>query len=223
MLINEILYPIEDIWEGHLVPAFNIYATPGEALPKASIGKPLWWTDKEILGDNWNPPRGKNRYVLARFAFSLRPEGREEVSKAELVVDFYAGDGGRRPVAFDLLPRAETEYRTRTFNIGIGPEFKFGLLDVNLAKAETAINLSRAFPVIIADGIGENTARWIFESQPTRPLIGSQVVYAIIETAPKVSAINVCLFLTAEIATKIGPIKGLLPREEQCNLDWELR
>ena len=223
MLIDEALCPVETGWEGELVPPSGIFAPRGKAMPKVSIGKPDWWAGQKILGDAWKAPEGGYNYGMARFAFSLRPEGRQEVRRTELVVDLQPEDGGARPTAFDLTPRAETEEQTGAFALGIGPDFKFSSVGVTLAKAETTINLRRVFPVITADGIGESTARWVFASRPAHPLVGSQIVYAIVQMPPGVEATRVSLFLNAEMTTGFGPIKGLLPKDEACDKSWTLK
>lgn len=186
------------------------------AMPQVSIGKPDWWAGSKILGDAWKAPEGSYSY---RFVFYLRPE----VRRAELVVDFQPEDGNARPLAFDLEPRVETEEQTGTFTLGIGPDFKFFSVDVTLAKAETTINLRRVFPVITADGIGESTARWVFVSIPAHPLVGSQIVYAIVQMPQGVEASGISLFLSAEMTTGFGPIKGFLPKDEECDLSWTLK
>jgi hypothetical protein len=223
MLIDETHYPVETAWEGELVPPSGVFAPRGKVMPKVSIGKPDWWTGRKIMGNAWKAPEGGYSYGLARFAFSLRPEGKQEVRRTELVVDFRPQDDGARPIAFDLEPRAETEEQTGAFTLGIVPDFKFSSVNVTLAKAETTINLHRVFPVITADGIGESTARWVFASRPAHPLVGSQIVYAIVQMPPGVDAARVSLFLNAEMTTRFGPIKGLLPKDEACDLGWTLK
>gem|GEM_PF-4467059 len=83
------------------MPPSGVFAARGKAMPKVSIGKPDWWAGQKILGDAWKAPKGGCSYGLARFAFSLRPEGRQEVRRTELVVDFQPEDGGASPIAFD--------------------------------------------------------------------------------------------------------------------------
>lgn len=223
MLINETLYPVETAWEGELVPPSGVFAARGKAMPHVSIGKPDWWAGQKILSDSWKAPEGGYSYGLARFAFSLRPEGKQKVRRTELVVDFQPEKGSQRPTAFDLAPRAETEEETGTLTLGIGPDFKFSTMDLTLAKAEATINLQRVFPVITADGIGESTARWVFASRPAHPLVGSQIVYAIVQLPPGVEAAKVSLFLNAEMTTGFGPMKGLFPKDEACDLSWTLK
>ena len=139
------------------------------------------------------------------------------------MVDFQPEKGIERPKAFDLAPRVETEEQTGMFTLGIGPDFKFSSVDLTLAKAETTINLHRVFPVITADGIGESTARWVFASRPAHPLVGSQIVYAVVQLPPGVEAARVSLMLNAEMTTGLGPIKGLLPEDKACDLSWTLK
>jgi hypothetical protein len=218
MQIDETIYPVETAWEGELVPLSGVMAARGKAMPRVSIGKPDWWAG-ESLGESFKAPEGGYKYGLARFAFSLRPEGMQKVRKAELVLDFQPGEDSKRSVAFDLVPRAEIEEQTGSFTLGIGPDFKFFSVDVTLAKAETTINLRRAFPVIITYGIGESTARWVFVSRPAHPLVGSQIVYAMVQMPPGVEAAKVRLFLNAEI----GRFKGFLPKDEECDMIWTLK
>ncbi|HWQ20148.1 MAG TPA: hypothetical protein VN455_10260 [Methanotrichaceae archaeon] len=78
-------------------------------------------------------------------------------------------------------------------------------------------------PIIVADGIGESTARWVFASQKAHPFIGSQLVYAIIEMSKGVQAFRATLYLRAEMATRFGPISGLLPEESKDRLSWVLK
>ncbi|HQI92018.1 MAG TPA: hypothetical protein PLS48_10325 [Methanotrichaceae archaeon] len=217
MQIDESIYPVETAWEGELVHHAGIMKARGKGMPHVSIGKPDWWSG-ETLGEFWKAPEGDYSYGLARFAFSLRPEGMQEVRKAELMLDFQSDDGGARPVAFDLVPRAKTEEQTGSVTLGIGPDFKLSSVGVTLAKAETTINFKWVFPVIITDGIGESTARWVFASKPAHPLVGSQIVYAVVQLPPGANTARVKLFLSAEI----GRFKGFLPQDEECDMSWIL-
>jgi len=219
MLIDEIVYPVEPAWEGALAPPQGVFAPPGEKLPTVSIGKPVWWEGETILGEKWTQPVGDNSYGLARFAFSLRPEGRKVVRRAELMVSLEAENGGGLPIVFDLLPKVTTEDKTGTFKASVGLDFKF----LSLAKAETTIDLSQKVPVIVADGIGESIARWVFASGGAHPLVGSQIVYAILEMPAGTSSARASLQLSAEVATSLGPIRGILPKEAKEHLSWTLR
>jgi hypothetical protein len=219
MQIDETTFPIEPAWEGALAPPKGVFAPPGEKLPTVSIGRPVWWDGEDILGEKWTPPAGGNRYGLVRFAFSLRPEGRKVVRRAELMVSLEAENGGGAPVVFDLLPKVTTEDKTGSFKATVGLDFKF----LSLAQAETTIDFTQKVPVIVADGIGESIARWLFVSGRAHPLVGSQLVYAILEMPAGKSAARASLHLSAEVATSLGPIRGILPREASEHLSWVLK
>jgi hypothetical protein len=219
MLLDEIVYPVEPAWEGALSPPKGVLAPPSEKLPTVSIGKPVWWDDEAILGEKWTHPSGGNRYGLARFAFSLRPEGKKVVRRAELMVSLEAEEGGGAPVVFDLLPKVTTEEKTGTFKATVGLDFKF----LSLAQAETTIDFTQKVPVIVADGIGESIARWAFVSGRAHPLVGSQLVYAILEMSAGTSAARASLTLSAEVVTSLGPIRGILPKEASDRLSWVLK
>jgi len=77
--------------------------------------------------------------------------------------------------------------------------------------------------IIAADGIGESTARSVFASQKAHPLIGSQLVYDIIEIPKDVQAAMATLHLRAEMATRFGPISSLLPEESKDRLSCVLK
>jgi hypothetical protein len=222
MHIDETQFPVEVAWEGVLAPPAGVFATRGEELPRVSLGQPTWWSDQKVLGEKWTPPAGGQRYGLARFAFSLRPQGRQAVRRAEFMVYLHAKGAGPRPTAFDLFPQAVTEEQTGAVTVGIGPDFKFAGAEASLAKAETTINLRQAAPVITADGIGEHTARWVVVARPAHPLTGSQTVYIIVELPPGVPAARASLQLSAEVTTRFGPVRGLLPETERASLSWVL-
>jgi len=219
MQIDETSFPIEPAWEGVLAPPKGVYAPPGEKLPTVSIGKPVWWDGEAIMGEKWTHPSGGNRYGLARFAFYLRPEGRKVVRRAELMVSLETEDGRGVPIVFDLLPKVTTEEKTGTFKATVGLDFKF----LSLAQAETTIDFTQKVPVIVADGIGESIARWAFVSGRAHPLVGSQLVYAILEMSAGTSAARASLTLSAEVVTSLGPIRGILPKEASDRLSWVLK
>lgn len=225
MLIDDSHFPIEYVWDGALEapPGAETYTVRGgSGLPRVSIGRPAWWSDEKVLGEKWTPPAGGRRYGLARFAFSLRPEGRQAVRRAELIVHLHARGSGPRPIAFDLFPKTTTEEQTGEFKVSVGPDFKFAGAEASVASAEATINHRQAAPVITIDGIGENFARWVFAAHPARPLVGSQTVYATIELPPGVAAARVSVQLSAEVAGSFGPIRGILPETEKERLSWVL-
>jgi|CXWL01.1.fsa_nt_gi hypothetical protein len=222
MHIDDTQLPFDSAWEGELAPPEGVFAK-GDGLPTVSLGRPAWWSDGKVLGKEWVPPAGGRRYGLARFAFSLRPGARQEVKRVEFVVHLHAKGGGARPVVFDLFPKAVTEEQTGTRTLGLDPKFKFvDAVEVSGLKAETTINVRQAVPVITADGVGESVARWVFQSRPAHPLIGSQSAYVVVELPPGVAAARASLLLSAEVTTRFGPMRGLLPEDERERLSWVL-
>jgi len=220
MHINEIQFPIETVWEDHLSEPVVMRAS---ALPIVSIGKPVWWNDQKVMGDKWIHPSGKARYGLARFSFSLRPDERQEVRASELLVHLHADGTGPNPIVFDIFPRILTEEQTGELSIGVGPEFKFAGAEASIAKAETKINLKQSVPVVVANGVGESVARWRFESRSTYPLIGSQIVFVVVELLSNVLKFRVNLQLSADIMDKrLGLLRGLLSDQQREQLNFVL-
>ncbi len=226
MHIDDSHFPIEYVWDGALEPppdAQTFTTRGGDGLPRVSIGRPVWWSDQKVLGEQWVPPAGGRRYGLARFAFSLRPEGRQAVKRAEFIVYLFATGSGKRPIAFDLFPKTTTEEQTGSRTVGLDPKFKFvKAVEVSGLKAETTMDVTQAVPVITVDGIGENFARWAFESRPAHPLVGSQVVYATVELPPGAEAARASVHLSAEVTGSFGPIRGILLEKESERLSWVL-
>ena len=225
MRIDDTSLSFDSAWEGELEPAAGVFGPTrgGSESPALSIGKPSWWDQQNIMGDQMVTPAGGKRYGLARFAFSLRPKERQEVKWVEFIAYLHAKGAGQRPIAFDLLPKTTTVEGTGKVTVGIDPKFKFvSVIEVSGFKAETEIDLKQAVPVIVADGVGESTARWVFESRPTHPLLGSQSAYVIIELPPGVDAARATLHLSAEVGTRLGPARYLLPQEQRERLSFVL-
>ncbi len=223
MHIDETHFPIDFDWTGALEPPSQMYATRGSGLPRVSLGKPVWWSDQKMLGENWSPPAGGARYGLARFAFSLRPEERQVIRSAEFIVYLHAKGAGPRPIVFDLLPKTTTEEQTGSRTFGLDPKFKFAnLVEVSGVSAGTTLDVKQAVPVTAADGVGESAARWVFSAQRAHPLLGSQIVFATVELPPGVEAARASVQLTAEVETNFGLVRGLLPEEERQSKSWVL-
>ena len=225
MHIDDSHFPIEYVWDGELEPPPDVktFATRGGGeLPRVSIGRPVWWSDQKVLGEKWTAPAGGRRYGLARFAFSLRPQEKQTVRKAELIVRLSAKGGGLNPIAFDLFPKPTTEEQTGEFNVKVGPDFKFAGAELSVASAETTVNLRQAAPVITVDGIGESFARWVFAAHSARPLVGSQLAYATIELPPGVAAARASVQLSADVASGFRSALGFLPERDSARLSWVL-
>jgi hypothetical protein len=223
MLIDETTFPIEFDWEGELVPPTGVFAPRGSELPSVSLGKPDWWNEHQIFRDNWTQPSGDKRYGLARFAFSLRPRDSQEVRRAEFTVYLEAQNGGSNPTIFDLFPQNVTQEQTSDIKAEINPQLKFAeVVEASIGSVEVTLHRREARAIITADGIGESTARWIFNQHPATPLTGSQIVYAIVELPKSVTATRVTVQLSAEVTTRFGLIRGLLPTTNQDQRRWIL-
>ena len=225
MRIDDTSLSFDSAWDGELEAPAGVYGATrggGESLA-ISIGKPSWWSQQNIMGEQLVTPASGRRYGLARFAFSLRPKERQEVKRVEFIAYLHPKGAGERPIAFDLLPKTTTVEGTGKVTVGIDPKFKFvNAIEVSGFKAETEIDLKQAVPVIVADGLGESTARWVFESRPAQPFVGSQSTYVIVELPPGVDAARASLHLSAEIGTRLGPARYLLPQEQRERLSFVL-
>ena len=225
MHINEQTYPIEEGWSGELQGPNELYRIKGNPqLPSVSLGKPNWWADATILGDKWHPPSGGQRYGVVRFAFSLRPESPQVIKSATFTAHLLITGSGSNPTAYDLYPRELNETRKGEAKIALGPNFTFGEATASVGSAQMTFDTSRAVPVITADGLGEQTIRWQFQSQRSHPLAGSRIVYAVVELPPHTPSLRVVLSLDARIQTGglEGLISGFLTREEQDKRSWVL-
>jgi hypothetical protein len=223
MQIDETNFPIEEAWSGELRPPAHVFGVSRGGLPRVSVGKPDWWPGQVILGKGWQSPAGGQRYGLARFKFSLRPETSQRIQSAVFIVRLENTGGGRNPVAFDLFPLELKQTRNNALKLTIGPSLKFSEVEASLGSVETTLDASSAVPVIIADGLGEAAVRWTFQSQAHHPLSGSRVVYAIIELPADTPSVQVSLNLTARIKpTLMDQITGSIPPNEAANLSWVL-
>ncbi len=223
MLIDETTFPIEFDWEGELISPKGVFGPRGSELPRVSLGQPKWWNEHQIFGNNWTQPTGDKRYGLTRFAFSLRPRENQKVRRAELTVYLEAQNGGSNPTVFDLFPHNVTQEQTSDIKAGINPQLKFAeVVEASIGSVEVILHRREAQAIITADGIGESTARWTFKAHPAAPLSGSQIVYAIVELPKSVTATRVTVQLSAEVTTKFGLIRGLLPTTNQDERRWIL-
>lgn len=140
------------LWEGALEQPAVTFRGAESVL--ASIGEPFQWADGEMLGGNWKPPVGGNRFYLVQLAFTLSPRGNVKVTSAEFRVTL-GKQGDKKAVVFDAFPREQTVATDNSVTLGIGPDFKFGTTDASLAKAETKFDLGRVIPVVHVEGLHE--------------------------------------------------------------------
>lgn len=80
-IVNIQFHETQPLWEGTLEQ--RALAFRGNETVIASIGEPFQWADGEMLGSNWRPPVGGNRFYLVQLAFTLSPRGNVKVTSAE--------------------------------------------------------------------------------------------------------------------------------------------
>ena len=204
------------LWEGALEPPQAVRAAE---LPRASIGAPAQWADGQLLGEKWQPPVGGHRYHLVRLAFSLRPEGRAQVTSAEFHVGLSA-QGQKRAIAFDAFPREQLQEQALAVTLGLGPDFKLGAAEASLAKAETTIDFGYALPIIRVDGLQESNFRWIYAAHPKHPLAGSRQMYVVIQLPPDMPGTLATLELTVTLEDRLGPLRVSTPATARTRLRW---
>ena len=205
------------LWEGALEqPAVTFR---GMESVIASIGEPFQWADGEMLGDNWKPPVGGNRFYLVQLAFTLSPRGNVKVTSADFCLTL-GRQGDKKAVVFDAFPYEQTIATDNSVTLGIGPDFKFGTTDASLAKAETKFDLGRVIPVVHVEGLHEPKLCWRYSAHAKYPLTGSRRMVAILSLPDGMKIARATLELTVNAEGKFGPIRVSTPEMEQERLRW---
>ena len=208
----------EVLWEGMLEPPV---VTRSDHSLRASIGRPAQWSDGQMLGDTWQPPQGGGRYYLLRLAFSLRPaeRSRANIAAADFCLRLHA-QAGQQAVVFDAYPQEQLVEQDRSVTLGIGPAFKLGTVDVEVAKAETTIDFGRAIPVIQSDGLAEAAFCWRYSAHRRQPLAGSRLMYAIVHLPPGMARSLATMELAVTTQDALGPIRLSPPERDLSKLRW---
>ena len=225
MLIDDTHFPFEPAWAGALEsPAVSFAKGPGE-LPKVSIGQPVWWSDPRKLGADWVQPAGGKRYGMARFAYSLTPVERQTVDSVEFTLSFNSLGSPQRPIAFDLMPGLTTEEQTGKRKFTLDPKMKFAnVVEFSGIQAGVEIDVKQAHVVSSIYGLGESDAGWTFKARPAHPLVGSQMVFVILEIPPDAQAARVTVRLSAQVDAPLwGKMRGQLPEEAQAQTQFVLQ
>lgn len=205
------------LWEGTLEsPAVTFRS--GETV-LASIGEPFQWADGEMLGGNWKPPVGGDRFYLVQLAFTLSPRGNVKVTSADFCLTL-GRQGDKKAVVFDAFPREQTVATDNSVTLGIGPDFKFGTTDASLAKAETKFDLGRVIPVVHVEGLHEPKLCWRYSEHAKYPLTGSRHMAAILSLPDGMKTARAILELTVNAEGRFGPIRVSTPETEQDRLRW---
>ena len=205
------------LWEGTLEqPAVTFRGADGVS---ASIGEPFQWADGEMLGGNWKPPIGGNRFYLLQLAFTLSPRGNVKVTAADFCLSL-SPQGGKRAIVFDAFPREQTVAQNDSVTLGIGPDFKFGTTDVSVAKAEATIDVGTVVPVVHVEGLQEPKLCWRYSEHAKYPLTGSRRMVAIVSLPDGMKNALATLELTVSAEGRFGPIRVSPPEMEQDRLRW---
>ena len=190
------------LWEGALEqPAMTFRGADGVA---ASIGEPFQWADGEMLGGNWRPPVGGNRFYLLQLAFTLSPRGNIKVTSVDFCLTL-GKQGDKKALVFDAFPREQTIATDNSVTLGIGPDFKFGTTDVSLAKAEAKFDLGRVIPVVHVEGLQEPKLCWRYSEHAKYPLMGSRRMAAIVSLPDRMKNALATLELTVNAEGRFGP------------------
>jgi len=205
------------LWEGALEQPAMVFRGTESVL--ASIGEPFQWADGEMLGENWKPPIGGNRFYLVQLAFTLSPRGNIKVTSADFNLTL-GRQGDKKALIFDAFPREQTIATDDSVTLGIGPDFKFGTTDASLAKAEAKFDLGRVIPVVHVEGLHEPKLCWRYSAHAKYPLMGSRRMAAIVSLPDGMKAALATLELTVNAEGRFGPIRVSTPEMEQERLRW---
>jgi hypothetical protein len=211
-------------WEGSLEPVGAVYKGL-EQLPIVTIGEPAYWPAAEAVeaqtGQNWSPPADGRRYTLVRLDCTLHaPEDtRTRYSDATLTASLRPGDGVGTVIAHDLYPLRVVATGTQKLSLRLGPDLKFGPVNVNLFEAKTEIIHHNTFPIIQAFGLGESKPYWQFAHHSTHPLLGCQSVYLVLSSPLCSGGTQVLVELAATAETRFGPLRLGLPQSANAHVN----
>jgi len=206
------------LWEGALEQPALAY-TRGTDEISASIGEPFQWADGEMLGGDWKPPVGGNRFYLLQLAFTLSPRGNFKVTSADFCLTL-GRQGDNKAVVFDAFPREQTIAIDDSVTLGIGPDFKFGATDASLGKAEAKFDLGSVIPVVRVEGLQEPKLCWRYSEHAKYPLVGSRRMVAIVSLPVGMNNVLATLELKVNAEGRFGPIRVSTPEMEQERLRW---
>jgi hypothetical protein len=211
MLISLDQEPQEIIWENTLQPRSDVrirgiytYTSCAQnQLPEVSIGKPECWNlvdlYEEVPREITLKLREANFFVVKLFC-SFRPPQDMQVSKAEYKVELLSEPANLNLTVYDLFPlKVEHEIR-ETQKMGFNPELKLGeAFKLSTTTIETGIEYSFLEPIVYADGLGENIARWTYQKNRQTNILGSRKMILLIQASNQINQIKVRLSVCADI------------------------
>lgn len=209
-------------WEGFLESPIGQYAPKDPiGLPRVGVGQPLWQIDQTLAGAAQPAASDGLRHGVGVFAFALQPQGRQHIQKVEFTLDFKPLGDEVAPLVLDLSPQTSVEQRDSSLTLGLEPKLKTADVEVSALKASYTANFKRPHIITIASGVQQTYARWTFEPGSTQPLVGDQRVRVELRV-PASGRVRARAALSVELATAYGPLKGLLPQDEQHRFNWVL-
>jgi hypothetical protein len=206
------------LWEGMLEQPAVTYRTADSI--SASIGEPFQWADGEMLGGNWKPPVGGNRFYLLQLAFTLSPRGNIKVTSADFCLTL-GKQADKRAVVFDVFPREQTVEVKNAITLGVGADFKLSpLVEASIGKADITVDFGYVVPVIRVEGLQESKLCWRYAEHAKYPLTGSRRMVAIVSLPDGMKNALATMELTVNAESRFGPIRVSTPETEQAKLRW---
>lgn len=213
-------------WEGALsVPeTTRAFKSPTSRAPVVTIGQPEIWRAADALENQveqkWVAPLGGAEFWLARFACTLRsPGGIEKISEAQQSLFLRpknSSAGKDTAYAFNLFPDRLGAEDTGEWSVKLGPELKFADgSGFKIGELGAKFDFRKVFPVIQSYGAGEWNPYWVFRPHASRPIEGSQFVYAVIAAKAGAQGIRGTMTVTVTVETQFGPVRFGMSDEAQ--------
>jgi hypothetical protein len=207
------------LWEGALEQPAVAYSRGADEI-SASIGEPFQWADGEMLGGNWKPPVGGNRFYLLQLAFTLSPRGNIKVTSVDFNLTL-GRQGDKKAVVFDAFPLEQTIEQKNAIILGVGADFKLSsIVEASIGKADITVDFGYVVPVIRVEGLQEPKLCWRYSEHAKYPLTGSRRMVAIVSLPAGMKTALATLDLTVSAEGRFGPIRVSTPEMEQERLRW---
>jgi hypothetical protein len=146
----------------------------GPPTATATLGQPLGW---------WGPdrPGGKqtDRWMLVRFALSVRADPGSKVEWSRLTVDL-PQEAGDQLIVTDQYPDDVLDEELRDVHLSLSPQLKLLQVTASLGTVSTIIRVAKVVPVISPWGGQEATFGWDLTSTDRHPIGGVRHFYTVI-------------------------------------------
>ena len=158
---------------------------------------------------------------MLRLAFTLRPRGRAVVTETDFCL-LLGKKSNLVPRVFDAFPRQQTVEVKDSVTFGIGPKFKIGTSEVELASAEATFDAGSVTPVVTVEGLQETNVCWRYQAHDKYPLAGSRLMFAVVSLPPDAGKIPAQLRLNVTQRDELGPIPLGVPYNDQFKLQFTI-